>query len=328
MNNRRKLVVALGAGVFAAPLASFAQQNKVWRIGFLGVATAQGFARPLDALRAGLRELGYVEGKNIVIEDRWADNDYARLPGLAAELVKTNIDVIVTHSTPGVRAAKQATTTIPIVMAAIGDALAFGVVTSLARPGGNITGTTFFTPEMSAKRLEIIKDALPRARRIAVLHNPGNPLAETSLKAMELTAKSLKMELLRFPVSKPEEFDGAFAAMAAKRIEALAIFQDPVMTTAANAKTLANLAAKLRLPSFGSPDFADAGGLLGYGVSISDMFRRAPYFVDKIFKGDKAGDVPVEQWSKFEIIVNLKTAKALGIKLPDLVLQRADRAIE
>jgi putative ABC transport system substrate-binding protein len=234
----------------------------------------------------------------------------------------------VTHSTPGVLAAKQATTTIPIVIAAIGDALAVGVVTSLARPGGNITGTTFFTPELAAKRLEIVKDAMPRARRIAFLHNPGNPIAETAIKAMELTAKSLKLELLRFPVRTPEEFDGAFAAMAAKRSEAHTTFEDPMISTAANAKRIADLAAKRHLPSFGSPDFADAGGLLGYGVSFIDMFRRAPYFVDKILKGAKAGDVPVEQWNKFEIIVNLKVAKMLGIKLPDLVLQRADRVIE
>ena len=327
MIDRRKILLALGAAALVSPLSLLAQPaNKVWRIGFLGSATSQGYTRPIDALRAGLRDLGYVEGKNIVIEYRWAEGKFERLPGLAAELVKMNVDIIVTHATPGTLAAKQATTTIPIVMAAIGDAVAVGAVASLARPGGNITGTTFFNPELAAKRLEIIRDAMPRLRRVAVLFNPGNQAVEATLKAMGLTAKALKMELQRFPARALEEFDGAFAAMAAKRIEAFTTIEDPI--TIANAKTLADLAAKRRLPSIGFPEFADAGGLLGFGVSIPDMFRRAPYFVDKIFKGARAGDIPVEQWSRFEIIVNFKTAKALGIKLPDLVLQRADRVIE
>lgn len=327
MITRRKLISALGAGALTAPFASIAQQQgKVWRIGFLGAATAQGYARHIDALRAGLRELGYVEGKNIVIEYRWAESNFERLPGLAAELVKMNVDVIVTHATPGALAAKQATTTIPIVIAAIGDAVAVGVVTSLAHPGGNITGTTFFNPELAAKRLEIIRDAMPHARRIAVLINPDNTSTESILKAMQRTAKALKLELQRFATRAPEEFDGAFAAMAAKRIDAIVTLEDPMII--ANAKRLADLAAKRRLPSIGFADFADAGGLLAYGVSVSDMFRRAPYFVDKILKGSKAGDLPVEQWNKFELIVNLKTMRTLAIKLPDLVLQRADRVIE
>ena len=327
MNNRRKLVIALGASALTAPLSSFAQQQgKVWRIGFLGSATAQSYARPIDALRAGLRELGYVEGKNLVIEYRWAAGDYARLPGLAAELVRLGVDIIVTHGTPGTQAAKQATTTIPIVFAAIGDALAVGVVTSLARPGGNITGTTFLNPELAAKRLEILRDAIPRTRRVGVVFNPDNPGHQALLKAMGQTAKALKLELHQFPARKPEEFDDAFAAMAAKRVDAYVAIEDPV--TLANAKALADLAAKRRLPSIGFADFADVGGLIGFGVSIPDMFRRAAYFVDKILKGAKAGDVPVEQWNKFEIIVNFKTAKMLGIKLPNLVLQRADRVIE
>jgi putative ABC transport system substrate-binding protein len=233
-----------------------------------------------------------------------------------------NVDVIVAHGTPGTLAAKQ----VPIVMATIGDAVAVGAITSLARPGGNITGTTFFVPELAAKRLEIIRDAMPRVRRIAALFYVDNPGHIPILKTMDLTAKALKLELQRFPVRKPEDFDGAFATMAAKRVDAFTPIEGPL--TYANTKALADLAAKRRLPSIGFPEFADAGGLLGFGVSTSDMFRRAPYFVDKIFKGAKAGDVPVEQWSRFEIIVNLKTAKALGVKLPDLVLQRADRVIE
>jgi putative ABC transport system substrate-binding protein len=326
MNNRRKLVIALGAGALATPFGSFAQQGKIWRVGFLGSTSAQGYARALDELRAGLRELGYVEGKNIVIEWRFAEGSYERLTGLAAELARLGVDVIVTHGTPGTRAAKQATTTIPIVMAVIGDAVSSGVVMSLARPGGNITGTTFFYPELAAKRLEIIRDAMPRARRVAVMFNPDNPGNQKGLEAMRLTATALKLELQEFNVRKPEEFDGAFAAMAAKRVDAYVATEDPVLVT--NAKALADLAAKRRLPSIGFADFADAGGLLGYGVSIPDMFRRAGYFVDKILKGAKASDLPVEQWSKFELVINMKTAKALKLEIPRELAVRADRVIE
>ena len=327
MNNRRKLLVALGAGALSAPLACLAQQQgKVWRIGFLGSTSAAGYAAPIDAMRKGLREFGYIEGKNIVFEWRFAEGSYERLPGLATDLTRLGVDIIVTHGTAGAQAAKRATATIPVVFAAIGDAVTAGIVTSLAHPGGNITGCTFFNPELAAKRLEIIRDAIPRIRRVAVLLNPSNPLSESILKAMQVTAKALKMELLRFSARAVEEFDGAFAAMKEKRVEAFTTSEDPVLI--ANVKIIAELATRHRLPSIGFPDFANAGGLLGYGVSIPDMFQRSAYFMDKIFKGAKAGDLPVEQSSKFEIIVNLKTAKALGVKLPDLVLQRADRVIE
>jgi putative ABC transport system substrate-binding protein len=200
VNNRRKLIVALGAGALAVPYCSFAQQQgKVWRVGFLGAATAQGYARHIEALREGFRDLGYIDGKNIVIAFRWAEGDYARLAGLAAELVRINVDVIVTSSTPTTLAAKQATTTIPIVIASIGDAVAVGAVSGYGRPGGNVTGTTYFVPELCAKRLEIIRDAMPRTRRVAVVFNPDNPGHILILKAMELTAKALKLELQRFP---------------------------------------------------------------------------------------------------------------------------------
>ena len=309
------------------PSGAFGQpKGKVWRIGFLGSATAQGFARQLDALLEGLRELGYVEGKNIVIEYRWAEGNYERLPGLAVQLARLGVDVIVTHSTPGTRAAKQSTTAIPIVMAAIGDAVAAGVVTNLARPGGNITGNTFFNPELAAKRLEIIKDAMPRARRIAALLNPDNPITDAVLRAMQHTAKSLKLDLQQFVAREPAELDGAFAAMATKRIEAFATSEDPMIV--ANAKVIADLATRRKLPSIGFSEFADVGGVLGFGANIAEMFHRAAIYVDKILKGAKPGDLPVEQSSKFEIVVNLRTARTLGVKLPDLVLQRADRVIE
>ena len=327
MNNRRKIIIGLGASALTAPFGSFAQQRgKIWRIGFLGASTADGFARPIDSLRAGLRDLGYIEGKNIVFEWRFAEGDYKRLPGLAAELARPGMDVIVTYGTPGTQAAKQATTIVPIVMAAIGDAIAVGVVSDLARPGGNITGTTFFNPELAAKRLEIIRDAIPRARRVAILLNPLNPLTEPILKALRPTANALKLELQQFSARVSGELEGAFASMAAKGMDAVATSEDSMIIASAN--RIAELSLKRRIPLFGFPDLADAGALLGYGVNFPELFRRAAHFVDKIFKGTKPGDLPVEQWNRYEIIVNLKTARMLGIKLPDLVLQRADRIIE
>ena len=209
MNNRRKLIVALGAGALAAPLGSLAQQKgKVWRIGFLGAATASGSARRVGALRAGLRDLGYVEGKNIVIEFRWAEGNYERLPQLAAELVRLKVDVLVTAGTPSILAAKSATTTIPIVMASGGDPVATGLVTSLARPGGNVTGMAGFSPELMVKRLELLKDVFPRARQVAVLFNPDNPShIKISLPVMDAAAKSLKPELHQFGARGPSEFE-------------------------------------------------------------------------------------------------------------------------
>jgi putative ABC transport system substrate-binding protein len=328
VNNRRKLLVALGAGGLAAPLISFAQQKgKVWRIGFLGAASASGISRRMDAFRAGLRDLGYVEGKNLVIEYRWAEEKYDRLPELAAELVRLKVEVIVTPGNPGIIAAKNATTTIPIVMAVSGDPVATGFVASLARPGGNITGMAGFGPEGSAKRLELLKDAFPRTRQVAVLLNPDNPgNIRLAFPAMEATAKSLKLELQPFGVRGPVEIDSAFAAMAKRRVDAVVSTDDGLFI--ANAGAIANLAAKLRLPSVGTSEFAEAGGLMAYGANRVEMFRRAAYFVDRIFKGAKPADLPVEQATRFETVLNQKTAKALGLQFPQAVLARADRVIE
>jgi putative ABC transport system substrate-binding protein len=327
MNNRRKLLVALGAGALAAPLTSFAQQKgKIWRIGFLGTASASGFARRVDALRAGLRDLGYVEGKNLAIEYRWAEEKYDRLPELAAELVRLKVDVIVTHGVP-TRAAKAATTTIPIVMATSADPVAIGLVASLARPGGNVTGMAGFGPEGSAKRLELLKDALPRTRQVAVLLNPDNPgNIRLALPAMEATAKSLKLELQPFPVRGSGEFESAFAAMAKRRVDAVVTTEDGVFIV--NAGAIANLAAKTRLPSVGFIEFSEAGGLMAYGANRRELWRRAAYFVDRILKGAKPADLPVEQATRFETVLNQKTAKALGLQFPQAVLARADRVIE
>ena len=326
MNTRRKLLVALGAGALA-PLASFAQQQsgKLYRIGFLGLASANSVI-PVNALQEGLRDLGYVEGKNIVIEYRWAEGKYDRLPELASQLVHLNVDVIVTHGTPGVLAAKRATTTSPIVIAAVADPVASGLVASLAHPGGNVTGSSYFAPELHAKRLELLKEAMPRMTSVAALLNPDNSSIAPLLKETQIAATQLKVGLERFEVRGPSEFESAFSAMAKRRVDAVVVFDDPMLI--ANRKAVADLAAKQRIASVGQKEFAEAGGLIGYGQILFEMFRRAAYFVDKILKGAKPADLPVEQVNRFELVVNMKTAKALGIKIPQSILVRADRVIE
>ena len=325
MNTRRKLVMAIGAGVLAAPFCSIAQQQgKVWHIGFLSSESLARFGDRVDVFRASLRDLGYEERKNLVIEFRWADGKSDRLPELATELVRLKVDMIVTHGIVPLRAAMNATTTIPIVTASSGDLLAQGFVTNLARPGGNMTGAIFFATELAAKRVELLKDALPRLTQVAVLLNvEGSPLA---LQAMEVTARASKVTLHKFPVRSPDDFEAAFAAMVKQRVGAVAIPDSPLFIS--NPTVLAKLAATRMLPSIGPNDVAMAGGLMSYGVDFPGMWRRAVVFVDKILKGTKPGDIPIEQATKFELIINLKTAKALGIKIPNSVLVRADKVIE
>jgi putative ABC transport system substrate-binding protein len=326
MNNRRKLIVALGAGALAAPLSSFAQKPpKAARIGYLGPTSAAGAASRIDALRAGLRELGYVEGKNLTIEFRWANDQYEVLPKLAAELVGLKVDLIVTHGTPGTRAAAKATTTIPVVMATAGDALLTGLVTNLAQPEGNITGSIFYNPEIAAKRLEVLRDTFPRIKRIAVLQNSDNPAMKPVLAEVAKTAAALKLELLQAGVRGPQEFDAAFAAMAKNRAEAVVIIEDAMLN--GNLKRIADLAIQRKMPAIGLPEFADAGGLLAYGVDLIQMFRHAAVYVDKLLKGAKVRELPVERASTFETVLNLKTAKALGVKFPDAMRIRANRVI-
>jgi len=327
MNKRRKLIIALGVSALAAPLPLFAQQPvKIARIGFLGAASASGYVKQLDGFRLGLRDLGYVEGKNIVVEYRWAEGNYARLAELAAELVRSKVDVLVTHGTPGTRAAKGATTTIPIVMAISGDAVATGLVVSLPRPGGNITGSTFFGPELSAKQIELLKEILPRITRVAALMNPDNPVIGPMFKAIEITTKSLNLGLQQFAVRGPNEFENAFSAMVQQSVEAVAIQEDGMLN--ANVRAAGDLAIRKRLPLIGNIEVPQAGGLLGYGVNFPEVFRRAAYFVDKILKGAKPADLPVEQPTVFELVINMKTAKALGIQIPHSVLLRADEVIQ
>jgi len=325
--NRRKLLIALGAGALGAPFASFAQQQvKVRRIGFLGAISASGYASQVEGFRSGLRDFGYVEGKNLVVEYRWAEGQYERLPELVAELIRSKVEVIVTHGTPGTRAAKQATTTIPIVMATVADPVATGIVVSFARPGGNITGSTFSSPELNAKRLDLLKEVMPQITQAAIILNPNNPLIATHIKETGIVAKALKVGLQRFEVRGPDEFEATISSVAKARINAVVVSEDPVLI--ANVARIAVLATKQRLATAGNREFADAGGLIGYGVNFPAIFRRAAYFVDRILKGARPGDIPVEQATRFELIVNQKTARVLGIKIPQSILIRADRVIE
>jgi putative ABC transport system substrate-binding protein len=316
---------ALCATLFALCPSAQAQQTKIVRIGFLGPTSAASNAGRMEALRGGLRDLGYLEGKNLVIESRWAEGKFDRLPELAAELVRLNVDVILTAGTPGIRAAKSATTTIPVVMVTSGDPVAFGFVASLARPGGNVTGSSNFSPELSAKRVELLKETLPRIQRVGVLFNPDNSINDRNLPAMEETAKLLKIGLQRFEVRGPEEFKNAFSAITKQRIDAVALPEDDFLS--ANQNEVVDQVAKQRLPSIGRAEFAEVGGLIGYGVNIVDLYRRAAIFVDKIVKGARPGDLPVEQPRKFDFIVNLKAAKQIGLTIPPNVLARADRVI-
>ena len=324
---RREFITLVSGSAVAWPFVSRAQgATKAYRIGFVGTASAGSLPERVEAFRAGLRDLGYQEGRNIVIEYRWAEGRYERLPALFAELVGLNVDVIVTHGTPGALAAKQVTNTIPIVVAVIADPEASGVVASLAKPGGNMTGLTYFTPELSAKRLELLKETMPGLTDVGALLNAINPANAPIVPAVRRTAESLKLKLHEFGVRGADEFEAAFAEMASKRIGALVIIDDANLI--ANAKTLAQIALRQRLPSSGWTDYAVAGGLLSYGINFPEMFRRAANFVDKILKGAKPNDLPVERAAKFETIVNLKTAKALGIEVSTSLLLRADQVIE
>jgi len=326
---RRQFITLLGGAAVAWPVAAHGQQAaKVARLGFLSSASASSsiYKKNFDALRAGLRELGYIEGQNLIIESRWAEDKYDRLPELAAELVRLGIDVLITHGTPGTMAAKRATATIPIVMAVVGDAIITGVVSSLARPGGNITGSTFFNPEISAKRLELLREAFPRISRFGVLMNPNNPITGPIVQAMESSATTLKVELEVFEAQTPTDLENAFEAIAARRVNAVTINEDPVFI--ANALLIGQIASLRRLPVIGFREIAEAGGMMAYGIVLPEMFRRAAAFVHKLLQGAKPGEIPVEQATRFNILINLKSAKALGLEIPPTLLARADEVIE
>jgi putative ABC transport system substrate-binding protein len=327
---RREFVGLVGGAAIAAvwPREAGAQQpsGKTFRIGFLGLPAADSLPERTNAFRAGLRDHGYQEGRNLIVEYRWANNQYDRLPALLAELIDLKVDVIVTHGTPGVMAAKQSTSTIPIVIATVGDAEASGLVSSLARPGGNVTGLTFFQPELNAKRLELLKEAMPDLIEAGVLLNPTNAMNEPVLPVVKKVAQSLQLDLHQFGARSASEFESVFAAMAAKRLRGLVIFDDAMLIS--NAPALAALALKHQVRSCGFLDYAVAGGLLEYGVNFPDLFRRSAAFVDKILKGAKPGDLPIERATKFETILNLKTARALNMSVASSLLLRADQVIE
>ena len=326
---RREFVTLLGGAAAAWPLATRAQQPvKLARIGFLGATSYFGIVSRIEALRAGLRDLGYVEGNNLIIEFRWAEGKYERLPGLAAELVRLKVDVLVTHGTVGTLAAKQATATIPIVTAASGDAVAIGLVASLARPGGNITGLTTLAAELSGKRLELIKEALPGiSRRVAWLWNSANPTATRVFRETERASPQLGIQLLPLGVRGPDEFQNAFKIATGKRAGVLFVWEDAVLLP--HRARILDLAAKHQLPAASQyREFVEAGGLLSYGPNLPEHFRRAATYVDKILKGTKPADLPVEQPTKFEFVINLKTAKQIGLTIPTSVLYQADKIIK
>jgi putative tryptophan/tyrosine transport system substrate-binding protein len=324
---RRHFIKVVGGMAVASPLVLHAQPlARLARIGFLGSASATGSAKSVEAVLTGLRDLGYVEGKNIAIEFRWAEGRYDRLSALVAELIRLNVDVIVTHGTPGTRAAKKATSTVPIVMAISGDAIATGLVASLARPEANVTGSTFFIPQLNAKRLELVKEVCPYVARVAALSNPNNPVSKPIIPAMQAAATPLKLDFEVAEAQGPSEFDRAFASMAKRRVDAVVITEDGEF--AASFGAIATLAAANKLASIGAQEYAQAGGLIGYGVDLLGLYRRAAYFIDKILKGSKPADLPIEQPTRFELVININTAKTLGLEIAPAMLARANETIE
>ena len=329
MNNRRKLLVALGASALAAPFGLCAQQpaGKTFRIGFLTQNSLSSVASRIESFRQGLRELGYIEGKNIAIEWRSADGNLDRVKGLAEELVRLKLDVIVSAGSTVTRAVKEATSAIPIVMAQDTDPVGSGFVASLARPGGNVTGLSTLTLDVIGKQIQLLKDVVPKLSRLAVFGNSTNPGDAPALRETVLAAGSLDLYLRYLDILDPKEIEPAFRAAIKGRAEALLVLSNPILSI--QQKQVVELVVKHRLPTtYTRPEFIEAGGLMYYGTNFSDLFRRAATYVDKILKGTKPADLPVERPNKFEFIINLKTAKQIGLKIPASVLARADKVIE
>jgi putative ABC transport system substrate-binding protein len=325
---RRRDFITLLGGATAWPVAAIAQQpEKIPKIGYLSPRSATLRERD-ESFRQGLRELGYVEGKNIVIEYRFAEGKFDRLPELAAELVNLKVDVVVSEVTQASLAAKGATTTIPIVIQGVSDPVGTGLVASLARPGGNVTGTSAMSSEVIGKALQLLKDVVPKLTRVAVLWNPDNAIFQAQmLKETQTAAGALKLELQIFAARNPDELDKAFAAIDKARVGALLVLSDPIFIL--HRAQIVDLARMSRLPAmYGTREFAAAGGLMAYGPDYADLFRRAAFYVDKILRGARPADLPVEQPTKFELILNVKTAKTLGLAFPTPLLGRADEVIE
>ncbi len=329
MNARRRLVLALMAGALTAPFASFAQQpTKSARIGFLAPTSPQVLSTRLQAFRDGLRELGYVEGKNLQLEVRWGEGKLERLATLADELVQAKVDVIVAATSPSVVAARQATQTLPIVMPVSSDPVGDGLVASLARPGGNITGLSLMAPELGRKRLQLLQETFPKvSRAVAVLWNPAYVGMRARFEQAQVAAPATGLTVRSVEVRDTHELDVAFEAIIREHPDGLLLLADPF--TFSQRARIVEFGAEQRLPViYESSDFVDVGGLISYGPNINDMYRRSATYVDKILRGAKPADLPIEQPTKFELVINMRAAKALGITFPESILLRADRVIE
>jgi putative ABC transport system substrate-binding protein len=321
------VLVVFALGPLTVPLAAEAQQvGRTVTIGYLGNSSPALESNLVEAFREGLRQLGYVEGRNLIIKFAWAEGQQERHPALARELVRLTPDVILTAGTPGTLAAKQATQSIPIVTAIAGDAVATGLVASLAKPGGNVTGLSTLAPELDGKRLELLKEAVPKLSRVAVLRNPANPFTTIAWKAMQPAAETLGLKLQPVDASSPNDLDRALATIKAAHPDGLVLIVDRFL--ASYRASIVQFVATNRLPGmFPYPEFAQEGGLMTYGPDYADLFRRTATYVDKILKGAKPGVLPIEQPTKFELIINLRTAKALGLAIPQSLLVRAEGVI-
>jgi putative ABC transport system substrate-binding protein len=327
MRKSLRLLPIIAMLVGCGAMAEAQQAAKVPRIGALLTGPSQTATPYVEAFREGLRELGYNEGRNIAIEYRWAEGGAERFAELAADLVRARVDLLFVWGSTATAAAKRATSTIPIVFVGVGDPVGPGFVASLARPGGNVTGLSNLSHELSQKHLELLKEIVPGFGRVAVLRNPDNPVSALQLRDTEDAARSFRVQLQVLEVSDPGKFEGAFSAMTRERAEALIVLADPVFLS--HRGRIAELAVRSRLPaSFNVRQYAEAGGLIAYGPSLADMFRRGAIYVDKILKGTKPADLPVEQPTKFELIINLKAAKQIGLTVPQSVLYRADKVIK
>ncbi len=328
MISRRVFISMMAGGLLAAPLAAEAQPvGKVWRIGYLANGARTPDGGPPAALRQALLELGYVEGKTVTYAARWAEAKHDRLPGLAAELVNLKVDLIVTLGGPAAEAAKEATSTIPIVIASTGDAVGIGLIASLARPGGNITGITDQATELSAKRLELLKEAVPKASRIAVLWNADDRAMTLRYREIERAARILRVAVQPLGVREPDDFDVAFSAMTRDRPDALFLVTDALTTL--NRKRVLDFAAVHRIPAMYEFGFlVREGGLMSYGVNLDDIWRRAAVYVDRILKGAKPAELPVEQPTRYYLLLNVNTAKTLGLTIPPSLLLRADELVQ
>jgi putative ABC transport system substrate-binding protein len=322
---RRAFITLLGGSAAAWPVGVRAQQPKVWRIGVL--ASVPPTPAMLSAFRDGMRGRGYVEGQNLSIDVRWPQGTFEHDPSPVAELINSNVDVIVAWSTPATSAARRATSTIPIVMVAVGDPVGFGFIASLARPGGNITGLTNITVDLSAKLMELFAELVPGMKRVGVVRNPDNPAATPMLRETEDAIRKLNMQVEVVDVQTSDEFDRAFAQLSAKSVDGVLVIPDT--TVIEHSRRIAELALSARLPTaFQARENVDAGGLFSYGADRSNQFRQAAFYVDRILKGEKPAELPVQQPTKFELVINLKTAKALGLTVPVIMQMTADEVVE